>query len=49
VLPSLLLLVTPSRKGDEREQMIEDVTRGGEFEYEPHARATAERGEGKQH
>ena len=43
VLPSLLLLVTPSRKGDEREQMIVDITRGGEFEYDPHARATAAR------
>ena len=48
VLPSLLLLVTPSRKGDEREQMIEEVTRGGEFEYEPHSRATASRGEHEQ-
>jgi len=43
VLPSLLLLVTPSRKGDEREDMIEEVTRGGEFEYEPHDRDTAMR------
>ena len=41
VLPSLLLLITPSRKGEEREQMIETVTRGGEFEYEPHDRDTA--------
>ena len=47
VLPSLLLLVTPSRKGEERERMIEEVTRGGEFEYEPHARATAARDAGK--
>ena len=43
VLPSLMLLVTPSRKGDEREDMIEEVTRGGEFDYEPHERATAMR------
>jgi predicted RND superfamily exporter protein len=43
VLPSLLLLVTPSRKGDEREDMIDEVTRGGEFDYEPHERATAMR------
>jgi len=43
VLPSLLLLVTPSRKGDEREDMIDEVTRGGEFEYEPHERETAMR------
>lgn len=43
VLPSLLLLVTPSRKGDEREALIEEVTRG-EFDYEPHERETALRG-----
>ena len=43
VLPSLLLFVTPSRKGDERDDMIEEVTRGGEFDYEPHDRATATR------
>jgi hypothetical protein len=43
VLPSLLMLITPSRKGDEREQMIGEVTHGGEFEYEPHARETAVR------
>jgi predicted RND superfamily exporter protein len=48
VLPSLLLLVTPSRKGEEREQMIEEVTRGGEFEYEPHKRDTATRSAGKE-
>jgi multidrug efflux pump subunit AcrB len=36
VLPSLLLLITPSRKGEEREDMIDLVTRG-EYEYEPHA------------
>ncbi len=44
ILPSLLLLVTPSRKGDERERMIAEVTQGGEFDYEPHARETAIRG-----
>ena len=33
VLPSLLLLITPSRKGAEREEMIDLVTRG-EYEYE---------------
>jgi predicted RND superfamily exporter protein len=43
VLPSLLLFVTPSRKGDERDDMIEEITRGGEFDYEPHDRATATR------
>ncbi len=43
VLPSLLMLITPSRKGDEREQMIGEVTHGGDFEYEPHARETAVR------
>ncbi len=41
VLPSLLLLITPSRKGEEREKLIAEVTHGGEFEYEPHARDTA--------
>jgi predicted RND superfamily exporter protein len=48
VLPSLLLLITPSRKGEERELLIDEVTRGGEFEYEPHARETAVRGGGEQ-
>ena len=43
VLPSLLLLITPSRKGDERDALIEEVTKG-EFDYEPHARETAVRG-----
>jgi uncharacterized protein len=43
VLPSLLLLITPSRKGAEREEMIADLT-GGDFEYEPHSRGTAVRG-----
>jgi predicted RND superfamily exporter protein len=42
VLPSLLLLITPSRKGDERQSLIDEVTQG-EFEYEPHARETAVR------
>jgi hypothetical protein len=28
--------------------MIEEVTRGGEFEYEPHKRETATRSEGKE-
>ena len=40
VLPSLLLLVTPSRKGEEREELEEAIT-GGEFEYKQHARETA--------
>jgi predicted RND superfamily exporter protein len=44
VLPSLLLLITPSRKGAEREELIAAVTHGGEFEYEPHSRETAMRG-----
>jgi uncharacterized membrane protein YdfJ with MMPL/SSD domain len=44
VLPSLLLLITPSRKGEERAELIAAVTRGGEFEYEPHERETALRG-----
>lgn len=40
ILPSLLLLVTPSRTGEERAAMEEEIT-GGRFEYEPHARSTA--------
>jgi predicted RND superfamily exporter protein len=40
VLPSLLLFVTPSRKGEEREELIAQVTPAGE-EYEPHRRETA--------
>ncbi len=44
VLPSLLMLITPSRKGGERDQLIEEVTHGGEFEYDPHSRETAVRG-----
>jgi predicted RND superfamily exporter protein len=42
VLPSLLIVVTPRRKGEEREELEAAATRG-EFEYEPHARATATR------
>ncbi|MDH3539772.1 MAG: MMPL family transporter [Acidimicrobiia bacterium] len=40
VLPSLLLFVTPSRQGEEREELIRRVGVAGE-EYEPHRRATA--------
>jgi predicted RND superfamily exporter protein len=40
VLPSLLLLVTPRRKGEEREELIRRVGVAGE-EYEPHKRETA--------
>jgi predicted RND superfamily exporter protein len=40
VLPSLLLFVTPSLKGEEREQLEWERTRG-EWVYEPHTRATA--------
>lgn len=42
VLPSLLLLVTPSRKGPERERLEVEITKG-EYAYDPHAPATAER------
>jgi hypothetical protein len=42
VLPSLLLLVTPSRKGAERESLEEAAT-GGTWGYHPHERETAER------
>jgi predicted RND superfamily exporter protein len=42
VLPSLLLLVTPSRRGEERELLEQAVTQG-EFVYEPHARSMAQR------
>jgi predicted RND superfamily exporter protein len=42
VLPSLLLVVTPSRKGREREQLEEAAT-GGHWGYQPHERATADR------
>ncbi|MEA2000878.1 MAG: MMPL family transporter [Actinomycetota bacterium] len=40
VLPSLLLFVTPSLKGEEREQLEWERTRG-EWVYEPHKRETA--------
>jgi predicted RND superfamily exporter protein len=42
VLPSLLIVVTPSRKGEEREELEAAVTRG-EFAYDPHSRETATR------
>lgn len=42
VLPSLLLVVTPSRKGEEREELEKRITRG-EYKYEPHKKPTAER------
>jgi predicted RND superfamily exporter protein len=42
VLPSLLLVVTPSRKGDERHRLLE-LHPGPIDEYDPHARATAVR------
>jgi predicted RND superfamily exporter protein len=42
VLPSLLLLVTPSRQGDTRRFLEESIT-GGASEYDPHARDTAHR------
>ena len=42
VLPSLLLLVTPSRQGAEREALEEAAT-GGTWGYQPHKRETAER------
>jgi predicted RND superfamily exporter protein len=40
VLPSLLLFVTPSLKGEERERLEWERTRG-EWVYEPHRRGTA--------
>jgi len=42
VLPSLLIVVTPRVKGEEREQLEEAITKG-EFEYDPHSRTTATR------
>jgi predicted RND superfamily exporter protein len=42
VLPSLLLLVTPSRKGDTR-RFLEDSITGGDGVYDPHDRDTAQR------
>ena len=44
VLPSLLMIITPSRKGVERQELIDEVTHGGDFDYEPHSRETAVRG-----
>jgi predicted RND superfamily exporter protein len=40
VLPSLLLFVTPRRRGEEREELIREVTPVG-VAYEPHRRETA--------
>ncbi|MCP3997569.1 MAG: MMPL family transporter [bacterium] len=40
VLPTMLLFATPSLKGEEREQLEWERTRG-EWVYEPHARGTA--------
>jgi predicted RND superfamily exporter protein len=42
VLPSLLIVVTPRRKGEEREELETAIT-GGRYEYDPHSRATATR------
>jgi len=42
VLPSLLLVVTPSIKGEERQRLLE-LDPGPASEYDPHARRTAER------
>jgi predicted RND superfamily exporter protein len=42
VLPSLLIVVTPRRKGDEREELESAITEG-KYEYDPHARSTATR------
>jgi len=42
VLPSLLIVVTPGRKGDERDEMEAAIT-GGRYDYDPHARSTATR------
>ncbi|MCP3989693.1 MAG: MMPL family transporter, partial [Actinomycetia bacterium] len=38
VLPSLLLLVTPSRHGEERQELLDAIRTG---HYEPHSRDTA--------
>jgi len=46
VLPSLLMIITPSRKGEEREQLLDKVTHGGELDYDPHSRETAVRAGG---
>jgi hypothetical protein len=40
VLPSVLLLVTPSRTGEERERML-DLTGLSTQDYRPHSRTTA--------
>jgi multidrug efflux pump subunit AcrB len=45
VLPSVLLLVTPSRKGEERLHFL-DLSGLDPEEYEPHARETALAGHG---
>jgi predicted RND superfamily exporter protein len=42
VLPSLIIVVTPSRKGDERQELEAAIT-DGEYAYDPHARSTATR------
>jgi predicted RND superfamily exporter protein len=42
VLPSLLIVVTPRRKGEEREDLEAAIT-GGRYDYDPHSRATATR------
>jgi predicted RND superfamily exporter protein len=39
VLPTLLIVVTPRRKGEERKEFEAAITKG-EYEYEPHARST---------
>ncbi len=44
VLPSLLLVVTPSLKGEERERLLE-LHPSPVAEYDPHSRATAQRHE----
>jgi multidrug efflux pump subunit AcrB len=41
VLPSLLLLVTPSRQGEERQEVLEALRSFEDSEYEPHSRETA--------
>ncbi|MCP3974774.1 MAG: MMPL family transporter, partial [bacterium] len=41
VLPSLLLLVTPSRQGEERQEVLEALRSFEDSEYDPHSRQTA--------
>ncbi|MCP4308121.1 MAG: MMPL family transporter [bacterium] len=41
VLPSLLLLVTPSRQGEERQEVLEALRSFEDSEYDPHSRRTA--------